>query len=553
MNAFAASAPTSSDDSTVSSRHGRGWAIAFVACVLAQQAFIFIAYRHELRGFLDLNSDWLTWQYLLPSAFRDRFWFALLTLQQTPPLPNLLMGIADIAFDNPTTRNYFCLALQVAITVVSGILMLGILRWFTGRSFLSFLVVLTWALSNDVLTMEFNSHGQTFYENLAMLLLLAITSIYLRWHESPGFGTTCLLGLGVSLLALTRASFSFFFFVPLIALVVRRPRHLYRHVMLYLACALSLHGAWCAKNALLYGHPGLATSSWKGLNLAVGLQRAGYGDGFAEFILDHPDRYPEWFVTMIRKEGIVLWNPPQILLQYVSPEIRQQDDYYIAALHGTNRPENLPSILALSELYALAFRGFAVEQPALVISKAWSAYWLMWEPIHTYSIPAMGFFKTSSTSEIPFAPPKLGFRTAIERDVTLYLDSRWNRLLLAQGKWPALSLQAATQVTIPFVPEFVGFLNLIVFHVCLLLLPLLRLFWPAGRRIVDPLLFMTACAAYLAAVSSIAEYSENMRFRVAVEPLIWIVCSVVLALGFALLLQWLRRWRSAPTASLEVP
>src|SRR5262249_10559763 len=158
------------------------------------------------------------------------------------------------------------------------------------------------------------------------------------------------------------------------------------------------------------------------------------------------------------------------------------------------------------------------------------------------SIPAMDFFKTSSADDIVFAQPSQSPAVALKRYVTLYLDPRWNHLLISDGAWPHLTTKTALPVTLPLVPELIGFLNIFVFHAGLLLLPLVYFFSRQSRPLTGFLLFVTIIVAYLSGVGSIAEFSENMRFRLAVEPLIWInSIGVVLAFVRVSRERWRRR------------
>jgi hypothetical protein len=47
--------------------------------------------------------------------------------------------------------------------------------------------------------------------------------------------------------------------------------------------------------------------------------------------------------------------------------------------------------------------------------------------------------------------------------------------------------------------------------------------WPAGFG------FVVLTCIYLAAVANLVEFGENMRFRLAIEPLCWCVALVVIA------------------------
>ena len=498
------------------------WIAAIVAVVLLHRIAIFAAFHSELREFVEANTDWLTWQYLLPRAMLEHFFASLLYLQQTPPIPNAILGVAELLFGPGSGRTYFCLALQASITAGSAALMLYILHKLTRLRLLPWLFAVVWALGIDNLTMEYNSQGQTFYENLAMLMLLWIVWLFMRWQRHPSVRGAAMLGLAVSLLALTRATFSYFFVVPLLFLLLCRPGR--RQIAAYLLGALLLQGAWCLKNGIIYGHTNLATSSWKGLNLAIGLTRTGHGERLQKFILEHRSNYPDWFVHMTESEGIVLWELSGKQNKYLPDDLRQRDAQVFSATGGTNRLENFPSIVELSSIYTSVYVAFAWAEPEIILDKFARSYWLMWQPIHTYSSMFLDFFHTMPAEKT--APPDRygsGPAGALERYATLYVSENSNQLMIEHGKFPDLSSRPGPLLTIPYLPGAIGFANLLFFHLGLLLIPWLFLSRDSStREIRRVLLLLAGTIAYLAVVSSISEHGENMRFRLSVEPLLWI-------------------------------
>jgi len=88
-------------------------------------------------------------------------------------------------------------------------------------------------------------------------------------------------------------------------------------------------------------------------------------------------------------------------------------------------------------------------------------------------------------------------------------------------------------ITLPYLPGLITLLNLIFFN---LLIPCLLCFLFLSRSpkplITKYLLFLFACICYLAFTSSLVEFGENMRFRVSVEPLLWLSSFLALLILF---------------------
>jgi hypothetical protein len=106
--------------------------------------------------------------------------------------------------------------------------------------------------------MEYNAFGQTFYEHLATVLLLLVVVLFLGLCRRPSVRRAAALGTVTGLLALSRASYSYFFVVPATFLYVlgRRPIHPLatrkRLLSVYLLSVALTQGIWCTKNAIVF-------------------------------------------------------------------------------------------------------------------------------------------------------------------------------------------------------------------------------------------------------------------------------------------------------------
>ena len=146
---------------------------------------LFYLYFDDLRHLVRTHRDWLTWQYLSVPALSDHFWSSILYLQQTPPIPNMILGAFMHVFGWPFGVAYACIVLQAGISIASAMLLFRLLCRLTRPSPAWCAVALVFLLSSDLLILEYNSLGQTFYENHTMLLLLLLVDAFGRRRSAP--------------------------------------------------------------------------------------------------------------------------------------------------------------------------------------------------------------------------------------------------------------------------------------------------------------------------------------------------------------------------------
>ena len=80
---------------------------------------------------------------------------AILYLQQTPPIPNLVMGIFIKVFDWPMGVAWACIVLQNAITISTAVLLFRALCVLTRPSYAWCAVAITFLLSVDTIILEY--------------------------------------------------------------------------------------------------------------------------------------------------------------------------------------------------------------------------------------------------------------------------------------------------------------------------------------------------------------------------------------------------------------
>jgi hypothetical protein len=516
---------------------------------VAQRAAVFTIHFPDLNRLITNNHDWLTWQFTPIPALSNHLAASLLLLQQTPPLPPLILGIIAKCATWPFAVNYLLIGLQVLLSIATAMLMFRIQLFFTRRAYLALVAPIVYLLSTDLLFMEYNSQGQTFYENLAMLLVLVAGYVFLRLEKTGAVKYSLLLGLVTALLALTRATFSYFFIVPIVFLVALRPPRLSRHLLAFLLFGVSLQLAWCAKNAILYDRFSLDTSSWGGTNCGVGLENVGLSRLFLKSILVEPDAYPDWFITMTRLHGFVRWNSADYL-PYLPPAVIDRDRRTQEILAGTATSSDGYAQSLVSRLYMRACIRFARTYPVLVLRKLWIAYKMFWQPIRNYAHQYVDVFYVRPVVQDPFALGAIltQIRNREIPEQEYLMTEQWNFL---QPK-PRDARKVVTY-SLTLLPTLYWMRNVVAFHV---LAPILLLVgaarWLRRKRAGLPVayLFMLGVIAYVALVSNLAEYGENMRFRLAVEPLIWVSSAFGVSIAAGILRRTLQRGTGARAGTM---
>jgi hypothetical protein len=480
---------------------------------------LFHHYFDDFRALVRAHTDWLTWQYLSLPALYDHFWSSILYLQQTPPIPNLILGAFLHAFGWPFGVAYACIALQSAISIASAMLLFGLLCQLTRPSHVYCAIALGFLLSTDLIVLEYNSLGQTFYENLTMLWLLLLVDAFVRLRSSRNKPRILVfIGLLTACLALTRASFSYFFVIPLLFLAAGAvPK---RQLLFFLSPVVLLHGGWMLKNYAIYDTLSPSTSSWQGMNFANGLLKAGQGEAFRASILSDRERTPLFFSDMIEQAGLVHWHTNDIE-RYLPSDVRQRDQAIQEILAGTNRPENSIGQRLVSDLYMQAYLRYLRKEPSAILSKFMASYTLFWQPIRNYGIQFLDLF---------FVEPVVLDSFRIDRILAGFVSGA-----LPERQYVMLEVTPREKIgrpggvfSIPYFPTVMLVVNILVIHVGL---PVLLAIAVIGRR--RPMIPLEVCLIatillYVAFVYNLAEHLENMRFRLDVEPLIWVLSIVTL-------------------------
>lgn len=485
------------------------WASLLVGLVtLIHRAAVFGTYHQDLRALVGANPEWWTMQNPPFTALHEHLAATLLILQQTPPMSALVVGVFTKLVSWPLRGAEALIAFNAVISAGTAVLLHRLLlRCLPGRVVVATLIALAFALSADLLVLEYNSFGQTLYENLGMLLVLALTLALLRVRTAAPTPAAALAGVIAAVLVLTRASWSLVA-VPGVALVLAfAGRAHWRAAVAFSLPLLVVQGGWAIKNWAVYDRFSPAMSSWAGLNLMSGLARGGYSQVFQRFVLERAE--PAW------------------LAGGATPPIYAERDRQVSERFGVPQwPDNSAQTAALWDAMQANYLAFALVNPGVVLEKTWRAYEVFWKPIASYA----DFRFAVLFAPIGRSPSGLDVRQTVADLAAGAIPRRLGVVqggVLMRGTPPR---PVSTWTTIAIDPLRL-LLAVVGVH---LLAPIAAIGWgwTRMRRGVLPEPDATQAAAlavcgllyaYLAAVSSIAEFGENMRFRLGVEPLVWTI------------------------------
>jgi hypothetical protein len=498
------------------------WPYVWIAVLaITHRVILFSIYRADFQALAEANPDWLTMQLLPLELLRANATAALVYLQQTPPVPNLLMIVAAKWLVGPVEMAYAMILLQTIISSATALLLVRIiLLLFPRRRLIAAVVGSIFILNTDLVVLEYNSLGQTFYENLSMLLALASVALLIAYRRTGRAGTVIELGAVVALLALTRASWSFFA-VPASAMVAMLSRvGRVRAVTLFLVPVALLHGGWCIKNWLVFGELSPTTSTWGGVNLANGIVRAGFENEFRQFIAAH----------QTSDSGSLRCF---MVDQPLSAPAPVDADHEITARLGPAQPGgNTIGLRLAAEGCQKAVLSFCSARPTVCARKMWRTYELFWKPIAYYGY--VDLFAVGNALKDSFDLIGVG-----RLMVTGALP---DRQYLVSGALFHRHVVEANFFTLRWLDPLIRVANIIAVHILAPLLLVSRwLTRPADETRAQrraALVIALGVYGYLALVASVAEYGENMRFRLDVEPVIWLITLI----SFAELFSWTGQW-----------
>jgi len=496
-----------------------------------------------------LNHDILSLGHYLPEAlWRENFSAAILYLQQTPPLPALIFGIATRATSDTVSLVRALILLCGLLDSLTAVLMAILLARLDAPKWVMFALPLIFLANADTVLLDYFTFGEYFYEHLTMLGIMTSSLLALSLSKNPSCKNAFLFGTTIALLALTRATFSYFAIVALVWLITavrlnRRPA-----LLLYFALPIALlQGGWAMKQLLVQGEWQWATSSWGGANIQSGIIRRGLPDRLNNRAATFSAIYHEQAAQVsCLQNWRYLWDLPSVFLMFpevytdaslqsgVGPsEAARRIDTQVEQARGLHVKTDSAGFREYSQCMQKTWLRYWVKNPRSAIKSVWMSYAKFWSSIASISevyptvlLPAKAWLNVDG-NRTNWAPQ--GDWLSLPR----YLV-RKNRYVLFGGD--RSEFEPTIVLVLPVLPGLVALIAMIMLHIATLG-AIGSLFIRQWRHLypVETTSYLLVTFFYLAALSSIAEFGENMRFRLPVEPVVWIVAVILLKAIFVAL------------------
>ena len=479
------------------------------AVAVAHRVALFLMHRADLDALIAANPTWYTFQYLPAEMLRDHLWRALLLLQQTPPVSNLIMGMVLKWWAWPDGVARVLIGAQTVLSILTAGVLVHLLAMLYPRRIVVWTVAgLLFVLSTDLVVLEYNSMGQSFYGPLGMLATLLVLDALVSLRRTGRLGWAVCAGAATGILLLTRATWYLFPIVTLALVAILAPTRRRRAVLACLVPIVICQGSWALKNYVIYGYLSPATSSWGGLNALAGLRTAGLLGEFEAF------------------------RNANGLVRPVPPEVRTRDQAVERRLGLDNPMLNSLAFRVAYADYQRDFIHFARTHPGVILRKWWMAYRVFWQPIANYGSYFVALFAVSNriTDPFDFGDIVRQLRAGTLPDAQYVVRGTFPSSGRPDRFTPTTLYTAALRDPLLLMVEIVGL------H---LLAPLVGFLWCADRLrrgwwappLFEPLR-MTALLAggvlygYFAGLVNLVETGENLRYRLEIEPVIWVIVLV---------------------------
>ncbi len=429
-------------------------------------------YYNNWPYFLEDNADYSSFYmwYLPTDIIQHRFFDAMVYLRGEPPLPQFILGLLMKGFGWPFVIPVDSFFLSV-LTLLTAWMMRAILIRYRFSSAFSTTLAAAWCVYPANLSVEVYAFPTALYEALPSFIFILSLWLCLRCFSHPKMPSVWLFGVAGILLSMSRSTLSWIFILPIVISFLL-PGNKLRIVAGCLAIIFQL--LWSVKNYAVYGQFHLETSSDVGQNIFSAILNTGHIDDFLEYSKQkHPN------------DTFILYGIP-CLLAYDEKCLKQQlpDAQHLDDALREKLPSKEPLYgetyyqSALSQKVKPLYADYLLHNPIAAFNIFRQSYLLFWGDIYW----RIGYIKGLDTDRI-----MLGVNAAFEK-----------------YKW--LNILGIHLIGIPV------FLFIIY---CVL----------RKKTNNQQVAFLYAFLGYLyvAAISSLGEYTENTRYRVDVEALVWLL------------------------------
>lgn len=515
------------------------YAVGFLTLYFLAQAVLLLYLNEDLRLAVSTHLDINIFQYLPQSTIENNFWLAIYYLQQTPPIPQMVMA-AMYGLGSVYAVTLALIVLEIVFMGASWLLVFCMLRRENLPPWVCLVLCSLFAANLDLFMLQFSQLGRTFYEFLCMFLVMGMlisAQGLIQWSgvqarrtpvnddaaaQRPPYGIAMVLGLCAAGLALTRSSFSYVCLIPALLFLVEPALRKPGLIIVFLLPVLLYQGGWSLKQKAAFGEFRWETSTWGGFSVN---QSVLFRDGqqrVVAYYRKHRDQQPEWFNRLMDSGGEPLQLTYPVLDDFVPMAIRKQDEEISHSLGRGNKPRNTMATALLSDTYKRLYLGFLLTDWYHTTSMISKSYRLFLLPTrnHMQGMSTSLLF-VNEPNDIPISLSRMaGEPYPLQNEVHVNVskspggyfnlkkpDSHRKLNMDWWGIYSTLVLQLV-------------FLSIHLGPVALLYLALTKSITRDSFGEIKVLFFGYLLLIYLSGLSSLVEYGENMRFRASIEPLL---------------------------------
>lgn len=462
--------------SQIRKRSLRASSILIVTCWLSSRIYLYMYFWSLFALANPGKNDVITFWYSPINFIRHHYFESLLYLRGEPPLPQVILGLLMKLNDWPFTIPLDSFLLS-GITLIIAFMLRSIILQINFSITSATILSIAWCIYPGYMAAEISAFPIAFYEVLPAFLFTAslyAMTIALRTGQKKFYW---LFGITSGLFPLSRATMTFIFPIPImIARVFRSP--LARSLGF---SALALQLLWAGKNYLVYQQFHLETASDVGGNIVWTMHFSGQEK---KMIAYAKSKYPD---VPFYSSGILCLIPNlnQQCLENFFPDAAKKDRVLtkMGVISG-----DISKAYGMGDSYMMRdfslaikpfFVDFAIHNPSVITKILIKSYRLFW-------------------AEMFFHLPHVE-------------DLKKNTLL----------------ASISHLFEYYKFFCIAIIHGISIPLAI----WILWRRLTgwpinvasSILLYALSLFVYVALVSSLGSTGENTRYRVDVEPLIWLL------------------------------
>lgn len=423
--------------------------------------------------------------YLPPEIIQHHFAESILYLRGEPPLPQLFLGMLMKIAGWPFAWPLDSILLSIA-TLITAFLIRSIVLRFSFHWMLATAIAAAWCIYPANLGVEVAAFPTAFYEALPEFFFTLALWLCLHCFDAEKTNRWLwLFGFTGVLLSMSRSTLSWIFLLP-IFIVIFIPTSNKKKIII--GClALSIQLLWSVKNYAVYGQFNFETASDVGQNILSTVMNTGHFQEFHTFsIHQNPnDSFVLYGLPCLAKADIAC-------AEKFMPHTEERDNLLKQQLSTSSVLWGESYFMhEMSKRIKPLFSDFLLHNPLIAVDMVFRSYQLFWGNIYW---------------QVSYIP-------GLDTDALLLNTNA----VFEKYKWLNIT---AIHLLAPVV----------LFIICITLIQQRSL-----SHLQVGFLYALLAFCYVALVSSLGDHGENARYRVDVEPLVWLLPF----LSFRCIADWL--------------